>query len=148
MTIGQKIAQQIIDCFKRGNKLIVCGNGGHATQSQHFVAELVGKFEKYRQALPAMALTTDASIMTGIGNDWSFDYVFARQIEALGKKGDILITLSTSGRSPNLMLAQYTAKEMGLDVIEFPRKGKTTAKIQEWQLKMIHDVCRIVEKAF
>ena len=140
MTDAESIANKLIKCFKRGNKLMICGAGGHASQAAHMAAEFTGKFEHYRQALPAIALTTDASAMTGIGNDWSFDYVFARQIEALGKKGDILITLSTSGRSPSLMLAAYVAEKRGIKHIDFPRQGKITAEVQEYQLHLIHDV--------
>ncbi len=127
---------------------MICGNGGHAAESSHFAAELSGKYKFYRKALPAMSLTTDASAMTGIGNDWSFDYVFARQIESLGLKGDLLITLSTSGRSPNLMLASYVAKDLGMEVIDMPRKGKDTPQVQEYQLHLIHLICAKVERAF
>ena len=114
MTDAESIANKLIKCFKNGNKLMICGAGGHASQAAHMAAEFTGKFEHYRQALPAIALTTDASAMTGIGNDWSFDYVFARQIEALGKKGDILITVSTSPQwTPIIRFASAIVTDIG-----------------------------------
>ena len=145
---AKSIAKELIACFKRGNKLMICGNGGSAAEAQHFAAELVGNFEQKRQALSAIALTTDTSILTAIANDFNFTYIFTRQVEALGKEDDILILLSTSGKSHNVISAKVTAEERGLKVIDFPRKGNSTAKIQEYQLKLIHDVCRITEKAF
>lgn len=142
------IAKELLACFKRGNKVLIVGCGGSASQAQHFAAELVGKFEHKRQALPAIALTTNSSIITAIANDYNFTYAFTRQVEALGKEGDILILLSTSGKSNSVLSAKVTAEERGLIIIDFPRKGKTTAKIQEFQLRLMHDVCRIVERHY
>ena len=116
--------------------------------AQHMASELVCQFEKERIALPAIALTTDTSIITAWSNDYDYWQIFVRQIEALGKKGDILVALSTSGNSPNVLTAITTAKSMGMEVISFPRRGKTTAHKQEYQLKLMHDVVREVEKAF
>jgi D-sedoheptulose 7-phosphate isomerase len=148
MSDARRAANIIIKAFKRGNKLLICGNGGSAAESQHFAGELVGKFMYTRQGLPAIALTTDTSILTSIGNDLGFDVVFSRQVEALGKRGDVLLTLSTSGRSMNILLAQKQAENMGMIVIDLSRKGNNTPEIQENQLKLIHKICGIVEKAF
>ena len=97
----KRIAKQLIDCFERGNKCLIAGNGGSSTMASHFAGELVCKFETERRALPAIALTNPA-IITAVANDDGYEHVFARQVEALGKKGDILIILSTSGRSKNI----------------------------------------------
>ena len=145
-----EIAKSIIDCFKKGNKLLICGNGGSAAMAQHMAAELVGKYEYERKALPAIALTTDTSILTALSNDYKngFDFIFARQVQALGKEGDILILLSTSGKSQNCLNAWRIAIQLGIQTIDFPRKGKSTAKIQEYQLRLMHSIVRKVEKAF
>lgn len=145
---AKKIAKVIIDAFRRGNKLMICGNGGSAAQAQHMAAELVGKYKHERRALPAIALTTDTSILTAVGNDIGFEEVFSRQIEAYGKPGDIVLTLSTSGASENLVFAIGSAHEMGLRIIDLPRKGKDTPAIQENQLSAIHRICELVEEAF
>lgn len=145
------IAQTIIAAFKKGNKVLICGNGGSAAESQHFAAELMGRFEHDRRALPALALTTDTSILTAVSNDYDFVNVFSRQIEALGKKGDVLIILSTSGSSFNCLEAEDMAREKKMDVIWFPSNsqlGTKTYKTQEEHLRLIHAVCRIVEEAF
>jgi len=144
----KEIAKKLINCFNNGNKLLICGNGGSASMAQHMAAELVCTFEHNRRALPAIALTTDTSIITAWSNDRDYRGIFYRQIEALGKPFDVLIVLSTSGRSQNCNMAIQLAQKKLITVIDFPRKGKKTAKIQEYQLKLIHDVCRIVEKAF
>lgn len=145
---AKQIATILIDCFKRGNKLLIIGNGGSAAEAQHFAAEFICKFQYERKPLPAIALSTDSSVLTSISNDFGYEYVFTRQIRALGKVKDVLISLSTSGKSLNVNMANTCAKELGLIVIDFPRKGTSTAKIQENQLKLIHSVCAIVEKAF
>lgn len=142
----QKIAKDLTKCFLHGNKILICGNGGSAAESQHMAAEFMGRFELERPPLPAIALTTDTSFLTAWSNDYNYESVFSRQIVALGKPGDILITLSTSGKSANCLHAASTARSIGMKVIEIPRIGKTTPKIQENQLKIIHNVCRIVER--
>jgi len=160
----QKIARSIIACFKRGNKMLLCGNGGSASQAQHFAAEFVNKIFMYRKALPAVALTTDTSVLTSIGNDIAFDDIFSRQVEALGRKGDILWGLTTSGTSPNVIKALAAAKKGGLTTICFAGSGekaprnsadmlvtvpsKNTARIQEVHLCAGHAVCEIVENHF
>lgn len=145
---AQNIADIIIECFNNGNKLLICGNGGSASQAMHFAAEFVSKFEHERVALPAIALTANASTITSIANDFGYKYVFSRQIEALGTGGDVLIVLSTSGKSKNCLEAIKTAPLFGIGVIDFPRQGKAVDEIQNYQLKLMHDVCRIVEKEF
>ena len=148
---AEEIAKIIIKAFKNGNKLLIVGNGGSAAQSQHLAAELVGKFEHKRKPLPALALTTDTSILTAIANDSNFNQVFRRQVEALGKQEDILLALTTSGKSENILQAQDAARLRGMKVVSLPYdfgKEMSTAEIQEVHLKMIHDICRIVEEAF
>lgn len=134
------IAKQLRACFDRGNKLLICGNGGSAAEAQHFAAELINEY------LPCIALTTDTSVITAISNDYDFDQIFSHQVSALGKKGDILIGLSSSGNSHNVLAALETAKLMGLEIIDFPRKGKNTQEIQEKQLVLLHKVWQLVKR--
>jgi D-sedoheptulose 7-phosphate isomerase len=111
------IAQWILDTIDREGKILLCGNGGSAADSQHIACELVGKLTKERQGLPAIALTTDTSILTAVSNDWEFDRVFSRQVEALGKGGDLLIAISTSGKSKNILQAVEKAREKGIKTV-------------------------------
>lgn len=143
----KQIIKKIIECFKSGGKLLIFGNGGSAAQAQHMAAEFMGKFEYDREPLPAIALTTDTSFLTAWSNDKEYDTVFSRQIKALGKPGDIVIGISTSGKSKNVLAGLILASERGLITIDFPRHGKTTAIVQEYQLKLMHDICREVEKS-
>lgn len=136
---------EIINAFKRGNKVFICGNGGSASQSNHFAAEFVGKYKKERQPLPAISLAANQSILTAIGNDFGFEYIFSRQIEALGQKGDILIILSTSGKSKNCIKARETAIGKGMLVIDFPMLGDDVGDIQNRQVAMMHEICQEVE---
>ena len=110
-------AQNLTATIQSGNKILICGNGGSAADAQHFAAELVGRFEKERPSYPALALTTDSSTLTAIGNDYGFEQVFSRQIEGLGQKGDLLIAISTSGNSPNIHAAVRKAASMGIRTI-------------------------------
>ncbi len=160
----KEIARKIISCFEDGGKLLVFGNGGSASQAQHFAAELVNKLSVYRQALPAIALTTDSSILTSVGNDLDFSDIFSRQIEALGCAGDVAWGLSTSGNSSNVIKAIDTAKQAGLLTICFTGKAgnelvkhadicltvasQNTARIQEVHLCAGHTVCELVEAHF
>ena len=153
---------EIAKRIKRGNKLLICGNGGSAADSQHIAAELVGRFSMERKPLPAIALTTDTSILTAVGNDYSFDKIFERQVEALGKEGDILIGISTSGNSQNVLNAVKKAKELGLLTIgfcgkdggelakishhSFVVKSFSTPRIQEVHITLGHVLCDFVEK--
>lgn len=142
------IAKQLINCFERGNKVLICGNGGSAAQAQHFSGELVCKFQKDRRPLPAICLSTDTSVLTAIANDYSYGHVFSRQIEALGEPNDVLITMTTSGKSLNVLMAEVRADELSLEVFRLPNKGKDTPTIQENHLKLIHSICREVEDHF
>ena len=143
----QDIASDIIRCFKSGNKIFVIGNGGSATMSSHMVGELQGQFNYKRKPLPALSLF-DLASMTAIANDLGYDKIFVRPLEALGKPGDILVTLSTSGKSKNILKAIKYAQKHNIKVIDWPRKGEKSFQIQENQLKEIHKVCGIVEKEF
>lgn len=157
--IVEKIASEIILCIKNGNKLLICGNGGSAADSQHLASEFVGRFTKERMGYPAIALTTDTSILTSLSNDYSFYRVFERQVEAIGKKGDILVGFSTSGNSKNIISAFEIAKRIGIKTIGIlGKKGKiaklcdiffdidgTTARVQEIHSILIHVICEIVE---
>ena len=147
MTEAQKIAGKIISCFRRGNSVYICGNGGSATQSSHFAAEFVNKYIKDRQPLPAYSLN-DLATITSIANDRGYEYIFSRQIEAYGKKGDILISLSTSGKSLNVLNAMTQANKQGMVNIEFPRKGNNTGEIQNYHVALMHEICKVVEEAF
>ena len=156
-------AQLLIDAFKSGNKILLCGNGGSAADSQHIAAEFVGRFQKERAAWPAIALTVDTSALTALCNDYTFDIVFARQVQALGKKGDVLIGISTSGNSKNVIKALETARTMGLKTIgvtggnggamlplcdiALVASSSKTARIQESHLVMFHALCELVENA-
>jgi D-sedoheptulose 7-phosphate isomerase len=158
-----EMAVQLADTFKRGNKLLVMGNGGSAADSQHFVAEIVSRFRMERRALPAVALSTDTSILTAIGNDYGFDSVFRRQVEALAVAGDMVVGISTSGNSPNVEQALALAQQRGcLTVGLLGRDGgsirkvcslplivpsQDTPRVQEAHITIIHIVCDLVEKA-
>ena len=156
-------ADTVINAFKGGHKLFFCGNGGSAADSQHIAAEFVGRFQKERKAWPAIALTTDSSALTALGNDYTFDIVFSRQLQALGQKGDVLIAISTSGNSKNVLEAVKQAKAMGIitigvtggkggllaancDVVITAASAKT-ARIQESHLVIFHSICELVENA-
>lgn len=120
----ENITELILKSLKAGNKLLICGNGGSASDSQHFAAEFVGRFKNDKKPLAAIALTTDSSILTSIGNDYGFEYIFSKQVEALGKKDDVLIVISTSGSSPNIINALIEGKNKGLLTISFVGNNK------------------------
>ncbi|MCC7059065.1 MAG: phosphoheptose isomerase [Burkholderiaceae bacterium] len=141
-------------------KLLICGNGGSAADSQHLAAELVGRYERERPELAAIALSTDTSILTAVANDYAYEQVFARQVRALGREGDVLVAFSTSGSSPNVLQAARSAQERGLKVVALTGRGggrlgamlraddvhlcvphERTARIQEVHLLMIHCIC-------
>jgi D-sedoheptulose 7-phosphate isomerase len=156
-----KAARLISGAFKAGGKLLICGNGGSAADSQHVAAEMVVRFQKERRALPAIALTTDTSLITAEANDHGFNTIFSRQVEALGRKGDVLLAISTSGGSPNVLAAVKEAKRKGLKTIGLSGKGggrlanscdlcitaegDTTYRIQESHLAIEHLICNLVE---
>lgn len=163
-TLAPKIeetATAIISAIKQGGKILICGNGGSAADSQHFAAELISRFKRERKSYPAIALTTDSSILTAIGNDYSFEKVFSRQVEGLGKKGDILVGISTSGNSKNIIEAFNTAKSIGIKTIGLLGSGgilntlsdiaitvpsNNTPRIQETHITIIHIICLLIEK--
>jgi len=150
----EKAGKMLGESLKTGGKILICGNGGSAADAQHFAAELIGRFEKERSAFSAVALTTDTSILTAIGNDYGFNRVFSRQVEALGHPGDILLCISTSGNSENLLLAAETAKAKDMKTIGLLGKGggllqkntdlsitvrqNVTARIQEAHIFILH----------
>jgi D-sedoheptulose 7-phosphate isomerase len=152
--------------LSNGNKIMACGNGGSAADSQHFAAELVGRFERERLPLPAMALTTDSSIMTAVGNDYSFKEIFSKQVQAFGQNGDVLLAFSTSGNSENVLAAIDVALERDMRVVAMTGKGggkigkilteadvhicvphERTARIQEVHLLAIHCICDGIDVA-
>lgn len=152
----------LVDAFSVGNKVLVMGNGGSAADAQHFAAELVGRFMMERRAMPAIALTTNTSILTAIGNDYGFDRVFSRQVEALAQPGDVVVGISTSGNSPNVAVALEAARARGCrtigllgkgggtiaEVVDIPLivPGAATPRIQEGHITIIHIICDLVEK--
>ena len=136
----ERIADRLIACFDGGGRVYVLGNGGSAADAQHIAAELVGRFKKDRKALPAIALTTDTSILTAVSNDLGFEQVFARQVEALVNKRDIVWALSVSGRSGNVLRALQTAKKIGATVIGFTSKsGGAMAELCDLCFRVDHD---------
>jgi D-sedoheptulose 7-phosphate isomerase len=154
------VADAIVRSLKQGGSVLVFGNGGSAADAQHFAAELLGRYEQERQAYPAVALTTDTSALTAIGNDYGFERVFARQIEALGRAGDVAIGISTSGTSPNVLRALEAANDRGLVTIALTGRGgeagkiarlhvrvdeDRTARIQEVHATLLHAICELVE---
>ena len=156
-----KAAEMIHQALRSGGKLLICGNGGSAADSQHVAAELVVRFQKERKALAALALTTDTSLLTAEANDHGFDTIFSRQVEALGKKGDVLLAISTSGNSANVLKAAQAARKNGLATIGLSggnggklkkachlcllAPGDVTCRIQECHLAMEHVICDLVE---
>lgn len=157
----EKAINEIIKCFSTGNKIIIFGNGGSAADAQHIVAEFIGRFQKERKSLPAIALTTDSSIITSLSNDYSYDIVFSRQCESLVLKGDVVIGISTSGNSKNVLEGIKTAKSLGAITIallggnggiisnnvDIPIivESTNTARIQEVHRVIYHIICGIVE---
>jgi D-sedoheptulose 7-phosphate isomerase len=153
-----------VNALKNGNKIMLCGNGGSAADAQHIAAELSGRYKKERAALAGIALTTDTSALTAIGNDYGFEYLFSRQVEALGKKGDVLIAISTSGNSTNVIKAIESAKNTGIYVITLTGKGggkmkemgdvniiipsNDTPRIQEMHITLGHMICALIDEGF
>jgi D-sedoheptulose 7-phosphate isomerase len=158
-----QVVEMIRDALGNGKKLLLMGNGGSAADAQHFAAEIVGRFRMERRGLPAMALTTDTSILTAIGNDYGYEAVFRRQVEAFAVEGDVVIGISTSGNSENVYAALLLARRMGCRTVGILGKdGGTireivdadltvpsgdTPRIQEGHILMIHIICDLVEKS-
>lgn len=128
LPIVEKLAQVVVSALKNGNKILTAGNGGSAADALHMAEELVGRFRSNRRALPAVSLAADVTALTCISNDFGYDQVFARQVEALGKPGDVLVTFSTSGNSPNILIALDVAKKAGITTINLSGKGGGKAK--------------------
>ena len=160
----EEISDAMIKCFQMGNKVLICGNGGSAADAQHVAGEFVNRFRFDHAALPALALTTDTSILTCIGNDSAFENIFSRQVEAFAKPGDILVGISTSGGSPNILKALDTGRALGLTTIGFtgengPTKmgskcdlclvvpSSDTPRIQESHIFVWHVICGVVEQS-
>lgn len=157
-----KSVEVILSALRTGNKVLIMGNGGSAADAQHFAAEFVGRFLRKRRALPAIALTTDTSLLTAVANDFGFDQVFKRQVEALGQPGDVVVGISTSGNSPNIVLAMDAARQNGCQTIGLlGRDGGAIAAlvdlavtvpvaetpyIQEAHITIIHLICDLVEQ--
>ena len=158
-------ADRLSKCLKSGGKILLCGNGGSAAEAQHFAAELINRFLEEREPLPAMALTTDGSVVTAIANDYAYEEVFAKQIDALGNEGDFLVLITTSGHSRNLARAAISAhkKKMKIlllsgrdggslasslssDCLELRVPNRQTPRIQEVHLLIIHCLCHLMEK--
>ncbi len=155
-------ARMVIDALRAGGRVILFGNGGSAADAQHIACELVGRFGRERPALPAIALTTDTSVLTAVGNDIGFENIFARQVEALANSGDVAIAISTSGSSPDVIKAVGVAREKGCKVIGFTGKNgqklagladlaivvpsDKTPRIQEAHITIGHIICRLVEE--
>ncbi|HTI48603.1 MAG TPA: phosphoheptose isomerase [Casimicrobiaceae bacterium] len=159
-----RAAALLTDCLFADGKILACGNGGSAADAQHFAAELVGRFERERPELPAISLSTDTSLLTAVANDYSFEQVFAKQVRALGGKGDVLLAISTSGNSPNVVAAVQAAQEREMRIIALTGKGggrmgellapgdvhlcvphDRTARIQEVHLLTIHCLCDAID---
>lgn len=158
------ISKTIINSIKQGNKILICGNGGSAADSNHIAAEFVGRFEKNRNPLSAISLSSNVALITAIANDFGFKYIFSRQIEGLGNHGDVLIALSTSGRSENIAEAIKMSLSNGINVIFITGnhdlrikeknisllkiKSKNTATIQEAYMYLLHNIIRNMENEF
>ena len=154
-------AEVIADAFKADKKLLICGNGGSAADAQHIAAEFVNRFMIERPPLPAVALSTDTSIITSIGNDYSFDQIFSKQIKAIGREGDVLLAISTSGESKNVITAVKVARDMGIKTIGLTGKGggkmakmvdillnvdsDVTPRIQEVHITAGHIICDLID---
>lgn len=157
-----RAAEIITASLRQGGKLLLCGNGGSAADAQHYATELVARlYQRERPAMAAIALTTDTSALTALANDYGFERVFARQVEALGKNGDVFLGLSTSGNSANVIEAMRSAKQRGMSVIAFVGRGgrmaeladvvlavpaENTMRIQEIHLALGHTLCKMVEE--
>jgi D-sedoheptulose 7-phosphate isomerase len=162
--VTAKMAEAIIAALRKGNKVLLAGNGGSAADAQHLAAELVGRFAYDRPGLPAIAVTTDTSALTAIGNDYGYDQVFSRQVEALGVHGDVFIGITTSGKSPNIIKGLEVARSRGITTVGWTGRvapepfqklcdmvltidADTTARVQQGHMIVGHIVCALVERA-
>jgi D-sedoheptulose 7-phosphate isomerase len=157
-------AERIVESIRGGGKVIFCGNGGSAADSQHLAAELMGRYLKEREPLPAIALTTDSSALTAIGNDYAFDEIFSRQLRGIGRQGDVLVGISSSGNSKNIVAAFEAARARGITTIALTGAAggamkdvadlcirvpsNSTPRVQEMHIAVGHMICDLVETAF
>lgn len=160
-----RAGEALAGALKSGRKALACGNGGSAADAQHFAAELTGRFERERRGLPGIALSVDTSALTAIANDYSFEQVFAKQVDALGRAGDVLLAISTSGNSPNVVRAVESAQALGMTVIALTGKdggsiarrlraedielraaSEVTARIQEVHIVLLHCLCDAIDE--
>jgi D-sedoheptulose 7-phosphate isomerase len=162
LATARKIAEVISNALRGGHKLLISGNGGSAADAQHIAAEIVGRYKKDRPAYAAIALTTDTSALTAIGNDYGFEHIFSRQVEGLGRRGDVLLAITTSARSPNILSALKTARQQGLVTIGFTgargaglaascdhllvAPSEDTAVIQQIYMTFAHGICDMIEQ--
>ncbi len=159
-----RIARLLVEALEEGCKVYLCGNGGSAADAQHIAGELAGRFRRQRRALPCVALTTDTSVLTAVGNDYSYEEVFSRQVQALGCRGDVLWALSTSGRSRNVLAAARAAREKGMRVVGmtgaaggelaeladvcFQAPAERTDQVQQLHQLAYHIVCELIDEHF
>ncbi|QKG29868.1 D-sedoheptulose 7-phosphate isomerase [Campylobacter sp. RM16187] len=160
----KKACEMAVSTLKNSGKIMLCGNGGSAADSQHIAAELSGRYKKERGALAGIALTTDTSALTAIGNDYGYEFVFSRQLEAIGRSGDLLIAISTSGNSPNVIRALKMARDMGIKTLGLSGKdggamnemcdlnlvmpSSDTPRIQEMHILVGHTICQAIDDSF
>jgi D-sedoheptulose 7-phosphate isomerase len=163
LALIREIAHSVENSLRTGGKLMIAGNGGSAADAQHLAAEFLSRFQAERRPLPALALTTDTSVLTAVGNDYGFEHVFERQVRGLGRSGDVFLAISTSGRSHNILLALQAAREIGLETIGFSgaedgemrglcrhflaAPSRETAIVQQIHIVAGHAICALVERA-
>lgn len=162
LSVVDEVSRICIDAYERGNKIMICGNGGSASDALHMAGELVGRYKMERAGIPAIALNANTTVMTALGNDYDYESIFAKQVTALGNKGDILFVISTSGNSKNTVLACEKAKKMGIRTVALTGEtggalkgmcdytihvpSDNTPRIQEMHILIIHSLCGIIEK--
>ena len=164
LALVSKVSDVCVDCYQNGGKMLVCGNGGSASDAQHMTGELVGRYLKERDGLPAIALDTNTTVLTALGNDYSYDKAYMKEVIALGRPGDVLFVISTRGNSRNCCLAADKAKEMGLVTVALTGKSggdlknicdytfnvdsSETPRIQETHILIIHMICGMIESKY
>jgi len=142
------IANKLIKTFDNGGKVMICGNGGSSAEAEHFAGELMCHLLVDRPPLPALCLSSSNSVLTAISNDYGYEHIFSRQIQALGNKNDLVITITTSGKSKNILKAEQTCEALKIPYLRLPIDGDNTLLIQENHLRIIHNICYLVEKHY